>query len=317
MSAEFDIFFNWVIPILILIFGVIGNILVIIVFSTKKVKKITSSLAYRSLALADSFFLIMRVTIKLISNFTIDVRILSVIPCKVISYINPAVGPVSAWLIVYISIERFITIKYFNFTLIKKQYFKILTILGIFSYNLILYIPFAIFHGIKIKGNGTNAQILCIFDSIYIGQTLLLIDLLNLSVLPFISMSFLTLLLIYTVLHSRKIAFNRNSAVIAANKGKFKKDVRFAITSIFLNVAFIILNLPFCILNALRSNNPGLSNITLSNYYLNSSIDYVYLMSYGVNFYLLLLSNFIFRNELINLIIKNYSNTNSANKINS
>jgi hypothetical protein len=71
-----------------------------------------------------------------------------------------------------------------------------------------------------------------------------------------------------------------------------KRDIRFAISSLSMNLLFVVLNLPLSVLNLLTGQS-------LTSIYLTV---YLFYLSYGINFYVILITNSIFRNEVFALI---------------
>jgi hypothetical protein len=78
-------------------------------------------------------------------------------------------------------------------------------------------------------------------------------------------------------------------------KRRIRKDIKFSITSIFLNVVFIILNLPLCVIY-LDEDNFDKNSVS----YVVSL--YLFYTTYAINFYLFLVVNSSFRNEFLKLI---------------
>lgn len=71
------------------------------------------------------------------------------------------------------------------------------------------------------------------------------------------------------------------------NRRKLLKDIKFAISSIVLNVTYFLLALPICIADLKYFNPNEMAYIIL-----------VYYMIYCANFYILMISNSLFRREV-------------------
>ena len=99
-----------------------------------------------------------------------------------------------------------------------------------------------------------------------------------------------SILLIGSIIKSRIRVFK---SIRRKDKKLFLKDVKFVISTILINIFFIIFNLPICIAWVLDIPNlTDLYNLLIFFYYL----------SFSINFYILLGFNSIFRNEFFILI---------------
>ncbi len=102
----------YVFPPMILCFGMIGNMVGLVVVSQKKMKKIGPRLTYLFLFLTDTIFLPLIIINHLGFAYGLDLLVVNSISCKINTYINFVLGAVSPWLLVYISVEKFISIQY-------------------------------------------------------------------------------------------------------------------------------------------------------------------------------------------------------------
>ena len=180
-----DLLYNWVLPIIMLILGLIGNSFSFIIFSSKKMKKFSSVNSYKTLALMDSLYLIFRIIESILINNNSNLRTLSSFSCQFVSYLNPAFGPISSWLLVYISIERFITISFPKITIIKKTYFELIITMLIFIYNLGYNLPFLIYSSLKLdksfnQTSNTTLIYKCVFQTRDLANSIMIMDLINL-----------------------------------------------------------------------------------------------------------------------------------------
>jgi hypothetical protein len=72
----------------------------------------------------------------------------------------------------------------------------------------------------------------------------------------------------------------------------FKQDIRFSVTSLSLNIIFLILNLPMSLI--------GFST-SFSNFEFRLCL-YIFLCNYAINFYVILLTNSLVRKELAKML---------------
>ena len=126
-------------------------------------------------------------------------------------------------------------------------------------------------------------------------------DLVNRVVIPFVLMTIFTIILIDFIFQSRKRIHQKNYS--SKQNRNFQKDIKFAITSIALNVVYVLFNLPVSIF------------LILPNYYLYltyPALLFLFYSSYAVNFYIILITNSLIRNEFL-ILIKLRNNKNNKN----
>jgi len=291
------------VPIFTLIFGLSGNLIGLMVFFRKNLLRFPTRNLYCSLALFDTIYLIYRMIGELTTENGISMYLISNNWCKIFRYFRYSLGPISAWLLVYISIDKFISIQFPNFKLIKLVKFQNTVIFLIVVFNLMYYIPFFIYSklfmvylnetNILNNSNNTNNELNCYFTKLHHKKVLYMMDLINSTLIPFLLMFIFSILLIYIIFKSRLRILRLNSS---SDRRRLRKDIKFAFTSILLNVAFVSLNLPVCIANLL---------IDISEFYYKLLL-YLFFISFCINFYLLFAFNSVFRKELLILFkIKN------------
>jgi len=270
----------------IIILGLFGNLFGLIVISKKKLVKIGPQIVYIALFIFDwlKFFLIFQS--YTLFAFSIDITVFSSLICKTFFYVNYAFAPISPIFNVYISIERYISIAYSakKFYLRKKKN-QMGFIIGLVLFNLILYVPIGINFELTIIKNYT----VCNFVKYFWQEAYGYIDLTNRVIIPSALMIIFSILIIYTIFTSR----NRTASNTRANR-TFRKDVKFSLISITLNVSYIVFSLPISII------------LLQPNYRLNPFIIFfifIYYIAYSANFYLIFLANSLFRNEFYSIFV--------------
>jgi len=194
---------------------------------------------------------------------------------------------ISPWLLVYISAEKFISIAFpTKRFLLKKTKSQIIFFILLCLFNIIYHInlPFS-FDLIT-----ANNQTICYFINEKSQTIVSFMDLVNFFLLPFILMIIFSSLLIGSFFKSRKRTNNR----LRENK-RLTKDIKFSITSLSMNLLFLILNLPIDIIEFLPLYNRN---------ELYMIFWYIFNISSAVNFYLILLTNSLFRREFFSLFFK-------------
>ena len=297
----FNIFVNSVLGPCVFIIGMIGNIFGLIVLYRNKLKGIGPIYIYRSVFIADIIYLPQIIVNYMITQFNYDITIRSSFVCKIYQYINFVPDAISPWLLVYISIEKFITITNiggYKF-LLRSKLIQINYIFGLIIFAFIYYIvqPFC-FDLININSsdnttNDTTPVYICYFKNDYLQHVSALFDTIHRVILPFLLMIVFSALLVATIFRSRRRVANAVSSTNNDMK-RLKRDIKFAISSFSMNLLFIILNLPLSLMNL--SIGQSLTDVYLTVY--------LFYFSYGCNFYCMLLTNSIFRNEFTSLFIR-------------
>lgn len=284
-----ELLLGYIIPMILIIFGLFGNIFSFIIFSRRSLSKFPTRNIYKTLAIADTIYLLFISTeLTIFYNFEISIRRMSNFSCKLTRYLSFSLGSISAWLLVYISINKFILIRYYNAKLVKQNWFQNLFITLIVAYNLIYYFPIGVLVSLKpmLNESVNETTYRCEFNSDEM-QIINWMDLISFTLIPFSFMFVFSILIIYTIFRSR-LRFLRLQSF--HDRNKMKKDIKFAVSSILLNLFFILLNLPICISNIL--------DLDVKNY-INDINFCFFLGNFCVNFYVLAFSNSIFRKQVL------------------
>jgi len=207
-------------------------------------------------------------------------------------------APISPVLNVYISIERYISIAYptKKYFLLKNK-IQLAYIIVSTLFNLLLYAP----NGIYFDLISVENQTVCNYVNLFWQETYGYIDLTNRIIIPSLLMIIFSILIIHTIFTSR----SRISSNIRANR-TFRKDVKFSVISIILNISFIVFNLPLSIL------------LFLQNYWLYSYFSlfvFIYYTSFAANFYLIFLANSLFREGFYSIFVCENKRTNTNNAV--
>jgi len=284
-TLEF-IYFKWVFLTLILVVGLFGNLIGFIVFIKKDRRKLPSYKIYITLSIMDSFSLVFQIGKDLLFHLGIDLFKFTYFLCKFLKYIDYSIPQLSGWLLVGISIDRFISIQFSKFYITKKYWLQKLIILGAFVCNLIAFTPVLIYAelrpniSINISINNYGFSECNFFEKDSLIDN---IDLIYGFAVPFLFMFTFSGLLIFIIFKSRlKILHLSNQH----DRNRLKKDIKFAVSSIFINLFFFILNIVTCVY----------TNEKLSVEY-DISL-WVYYISFCVNFYILFAFNSIFRKKI-------------------
>ena len=289
-------------PILICL-GLTGNIFTLIIFSRKNLSKISKLL--RILTISDSFGVLNIAQHYLDNTFEINIRTFSDFSCQGFEYLAYIFLPISAWLLVYVCIERFFMIKYpSRYKFLQRSLVRMSIVSMIIISNLAFYTM--IFFGVKVfetvsqdMFNNSITDLICYPTYEHYMYIFVTLDIINSTILPSCLMIVNTGLLIFALFQSRSKFFCPNPS--KQEKKRKKKDIQFALSCISLNIIFLVMNIPN------RLNTLITRDITSDTYYL---LDNMYYSNFGLSFLIHFISNRNFRQEVLTCLckIKNYSN---------
>jgi hypothetical protein len=280
----FGYFSNYIFPPLILGFGLVGNFLGFKVMQIPKMIEIGPRNTYKYLFIMDTIYLVQIIVTNLQLSYSIDITILSKIACKLWFYINYSLDSQSSMLLVYISIDRYVSIKISTLRFfLRKRNNQLIYFISVFMFNLLYYLPVAYNYTL----NTFNDTLVCQFANQYSQDLISYMDLANRVILPSI------LIMIFSILLGKEIIKSRSR--ISANFEReeneyFYNNIRLAISSICLNIIYILVQMPISVYYFLP-------NYTLIDGY--NFVYYLFYSSYSINFYIIFISNSLFRKQFI------------------
>ena len=297
MSAiiYFQFFLNYIFPLFIFLIGWLGNIFSLIVLSNKELKKIGPKIIYQYLFIFDSIVLLYVITINLQLAYNLNVAIFYSLICKLYSYFNYPLGVLSPFLIVYISIDRYISIKYpARRFFLRKPKIQHIYFWLVFITSHLYYSPAAFFYDISSESlsNTTTSSPSCFFDN---NESKILVAIMDLAfrvIIPFTMMFVLTGLLIKSIFESRnRIVEN----FLAEQNRTFYKEIKLSFSSILVNLIYIFTQFPTTI------------TYYYPQYFSNDVFvltTYIFFANYALNFYILLFTNSLFREKFLKIFKK-------------
>ena len=275
-------------PFILTFIGFFSNLFIIIIFSRKRLNTAPSKNLFKLLAIVD--FIYCLVSFTHINQATFIGY--SKLTCNLGTYGGYLFPAISAWLLSCISIEKLLaimkpTLKDF----FKKANYQIFICLFICSFNSLLYSPIVMLNDFYHDINSTQIKDVyfdrCdIFQSQF-GDLLSNFDLVQGVILPFIVMFTCSIYLVMFIFKSRKRAFKTRSV---KSKRILKKDIQFAMNTLFLDILFIIFNIPLAIFMILEINYLALIFLFFFNFRSCS------------NLFIYLIFNTIFRKEFLFLL---------------
>lgn len=294
--------------ILFIILGTVGNILVFRVYWTsEKLNKNSFAIYFKVLPLVDQLMIFDGIRYLMGHSFKLVLVDKLAFFCHILDYFEYILSPISGYLLVCISFDRFMQIKYQNkFRIIfDRRYFQIPLILFIFLFNSLFYIGFLWNKQYVQTTNTDNTTNVTVFEWSCIEldgmSTIYQMDIYNSTLIPFVLMITFSVLTIYLVIKSR----TRINVTSSVSQSLSKKDKKFAILSISLNFLYLIFNLPTVLTIAYGSSME--TNLFNTVKY---ALNVWYYINYGSNFYIHVIFNNIFRNDLFKI-----AHIKSSNKV--
>ena len=323
MSEETVLEVIYYLYLLLVIVGTLANILAFIVFSRKKFKNTVFSTYFRILLIIDLIGLLYSTLGKFLNfEFGINLRNISAFLCRITMPIVYSIPPISAYITVMISFDRWLTIAKPAFFLLRKnKIFQVLICIAIIVINFIYNGQLFFSHFMGDPADNTSTPSCRIIDY----TTLATMDLINSTLLPFFLMLLFTLLTVKALFDASKIIrqtsinpVRRNSNASSKKDNLRKRDIKFAIVSILLNIIFLVLNGPFTIYSFLYDY------ILTDSYYSWMAIVIMLFLTYcnhAIVFFINIFVNKQFRDELYIILTrkkvpkeKNSTNLDAVNE---
>ena len=201
---------------------------------------------------------------------------------------------------------------YLRFEFVHKKSFQLKIMAVVTIVSLIGYIetPIYGYNTVKVSTNALNQTTTswqCNLKSLYFYQAFSIVMLIQVFFIPFVLMLTSSILIIRGLFNTRKrIEAHENREL----KSRKAKDIKFAISSIVLNVLFIVLTTP-----QMMNYIITFSDKTTSALYAYSTA-LIYSVNFSKSFFAYLISNSIFRKELKKILFmvksNNVSSTNNT-----
>ena len=157
MRHFLEILTYFVLTPLILTVGFFGNTTGLKVLFRKNMHKIGPIYMYRYLFIIDSLSLIPLLNTYLTTTFQIDVLVKTTLRCKIFSYFSYSITSLSQMILVYILVERFLSIRYpVESNLLREKRVQNIYLSILFVYSFLLYIDVPISFEIIKKGQGIH-----------------------------------------------------------------------------------------------------------------------------------------------------------------
>ena len=279
-TSPLEVFVYYALPMLILTVGLCGNLIALRVLEDKKLKKIGPLFMYRLMFVLDSLFLLCIFVIFFAKGFQLSLYLISELSCKLFFYIGQSAAFYSPLILVYISLDRVFSLKYYSKRLLLKKFiFQYIFVLFFVTFNYFYYVP--VFLNYKLSSNktecylfGSNPEIVIYMNIVYL-------------LVLFSVILVLSFFLIYLIFASHQRA---ESNYTKKQNRQFKKDLRMAISSVCFNFLYIFLLTPFTVIYYFFTQ---IDDITYT------AAEYLVFFAYAINFYILIVTNFHFRKKFV------------------
>jgi hypothetical protein len=226
------------------------------------------------------------------------IYLFSIFSCKFLYYLSVIFYSLSSFILIYILIESYLSIKYpVESNLLRKNKPQFIYSTIIFIINLIYFLPVISSYNIielnlplSNKNNNTTLKLTCNIDSNKNEMSVLIF--INRIVLPLILILFFSIILIYKILTSKE---RMNTFYSKRERIRFRKDVHLSVVSILFNLLQYSFNMP--IIFVVLIDNDIQSPVFF--FCLN-----IFSLSFFFNFYFLILVNSLFRKDFFSLFTK-------------
>ena len=285
-------------PIVLIIIGIALNGIIFYVYTRKSLFRTSAGFYFSVSAIVETMALLFGSLKFAINNiFDYDIVLISAFMCKFLSTIIYILCQMASWILVIISIDRLILIKYpYKFAGSRFIKVRIVFIFSVFILISIINIPNLIYLDLTTVNNTDFEEIyICSFTSSSNYIILNFIDLFLAAVLPFIIMMFSGIIASIIIFNSKK--------KISHASIKSRKKYKFVSTIIARNVLFLVFNLPICIIHILASYDFELNPVSYAYFIL---IEILANVCVYANFALSFFVHLIFNKEFYKILAKNF-----------
>ena len=298
----------YTLPVITLI-GLFTNSLSFMIFSRKRFNKTIFSTYMRCFILIQTLNLILPINRFLELNLNLYFSRISDFCCKLRNIFSHIFLANSAWLLAVISFDRYLSVSYPNRYLFRKKVkFQVITCFCVIAFNFTTLSPNWLYY--LNETNITNQSFLipstCVSLSIWLDT----LELFQLCINPFFFMILFTFLTIKNVLKSRNKINQKTNG-----QSKFKQnDRKFVISSISINICFLLLNFPHFFLKIIKEYTKLFDNLKDLFALLQTIFLFLLYINLISTFLVQYLVNSIFKSEFDNFLFRNRISLKKKNK---
>ena len=286
MSEASFLFTTLVVEAVLLSIGMIGNVLSIVIFLRKTFRNNSISTYCIALSLSEILAFTQLISDIYFLAYNVFLADQSDSLCKFFYTVPTFLGGIQPWIMVAFAVDKLLCMRVNSMSILKKKWFQwsVVAAIVLFHMALYIYIPILIKRLEIFPG-----YFLCDLSTIGLFDIHVIISLLESGFIPFIAMIITSIITIRMLIKSRN-AVMKNGQV---SKERKSRDTKYAVSSLSINILFILLKLPsfiFFIMNVFFSYfDMYLYKLSVLSFYLNSSL----------SFFIHLVTNSLFRRELL------------------
>ena len=287
------------IELLVILLGIISNIITLVVFIRRNFKKFSARNIFCALVISDILKLI---SVTILYKIGLNLKSMSELGCRLQNYIESFTTALSMFLVVYSSIDKF-----FFITNPKLKLNRNLVILLIILIALIYSATYAILPEYKTSLNNSSLNNSSFNNNSFNNSSLsfvcyksvisFLLEMIFSVLIPSLMTLLFSCLLISSILESRLKILNLNTQ---KDRRRLKKDIIFAISTLIINILYLLFDLPLFIILISKKLKPNY-NFSLILAYLGV----LQTLAFSMNMYILIIFNSIFRREFLNMFCCN------------
>ena len=238
MSDESFTFATTAIEAVVIAIGMIGSLLSIIVFSRKTFRNNSISTYCISLSFVEWLTLFELISDIFYLRYNVYLYNESFVFCKISYSVSIFLNSIQPWIMVAFSIDKLLSMRTRSIPILKKKWFQWSIIAGIVLFNLAfyIYIPILLKFSELLPG-----YFICDLSTIGFFQIYMILTILESFTIPFIILAISSILTVRKLFKSR-VSVERSGNLTAERKSR---DHKYAISSMILNVMFIIFKNPF------------------------------------------------------------------------
>jgi hypothetical protein len=288
--SDSQYYFNITSGIILLIFGIAGNLMVIVVFMSKKLRNHSMNRYLSALAISDSIELIISVGFN-ISPY-MGFSHMSIL-CKISAGLMIMFFQYCSIITMIVSIDRFISVIYAKrFTFKNSFQFQLKVLFTALMATLPISVVFSLFHT-SIEKSGQVAY--CDFNDLNAAFFITSLNYVLSTFIPFIVMVACTLALFRKVKKLRTKITRRYSSF---KRKDVKKEVHLLKTMIGIDFFFFICNTPICIYVILIGYFPDLNDFFIFNI-----LNFISVFHNTFSFVVYFICNKVFRQKFLNILL--------------
>ena len=268
----------------IIAMGLIGNVLCIIVFSRKTFRNNSISTYCRALAIVECLTFGQFITDIFSLAYNMYLADQSDALCKITYSIGICLSSIQPWITVAFSVDKLLSMRTRQIAILKKKWFQWSVVAGI----VLFHIAFYIYYPILLRLNEIfPGYIVCDLATLGFFKIYMTVDALETCLIPFMTMTITSILAIRSLIKSRE-SIERSGHL---GQDRKSRDYKYAISSLSLNIIFIILRLPGSVFYIL------IAYYSYFNLYFAKIASILFFLNASLSLFIHLVTNSVFRRE--------------------